>query len=209
MYLFFDTETTGLPLDWNAPVTLLSNWPRLVQLAYILYDENENLVEEKEFIVKPAGFTIPWQSAHVHGITTERAVAEGWELESVLRNFANTLQYPTYLIAHNMNFDEKIMGAELLRAEMPNLLEGKRRLCTMTGSVDFCAIPSVSSRQRYKYPRLSELHHKLFGENFTDAHHALTDARVCAKCFFELKKRGVMNLPQKLSEVKMEQGSLF
>ena len=28
MYLFFDTETTGLPKRWNAPVTDLENWPR-------------------------------------------------------------------------------------------------------------------------------------------------------------------------------------
>jgi len=35
MYLFFDTETTGLPKKWKAPITDLDNWPRLVQLAYL------------------------------------------------------------------------------------------------------------------------------------------------------------------------------
>jgi len=30
MYLFFDTETTGLPRNWKAPVTDLDNWPRMV-----------------------------------------------------------------------------------------------------------------------------------------------------------------------------------
>ncbi len=37
-YVFFDTETTGLPLNWKAPVTELENWPRLIQLAYIVYN---------------------------------------------------------------------------------------------------------------------------------------------------------------------------
>lgn len=209
MYLFFDTETTGLPLDWNAPVTLLSNWPRLVQLAYLIYDENEKLVEEKEFIIKPEGFNIPIESSRVHHITTERALAEGWSLVGVLRNFLNTLHCQKYLIAHNMNFDEKIVGAELLRAGLPNALDDKERFCTMVSTVDFCAIPSASMRQQFKYPRLNELYYKLFAEDFSDAHHALTDARVCAKCFFELKRRGIIELPQKDEGVKMEQGSLF
>lgn len=59
MYLFFDTETTGLPKRWNAPVTDLENWPRLVQLAWIMYDDRGNMLESRDVIVKPEGFTIP------------------------------------------------------------------------------------------------------------------------------------------------------
>ena len=47
MYLFFDTETTGLPKRWNAPVTDLENWPRLVQLAWIMYDDRGNMLESR------------------------------------------------------------------------------------------------------------------------------------------------------------------
>ena len=53
MYLFFDTETTGLPKRWNAPVTDLENWPRLVQLAWIMYDDRGNMLESRDVIVKP------------------------------------------------------------------------------------------------------------------------------------------------------------
>ena len=59
MYLFFDTETTGLPRNWKAPVTDLNNWPRLVQLAYLLYDNKGNKISGGDFIIKPNGFTIP------------------------------------------------------------------------------------------------------------------------------------------------------
>ena len=58
MYLFFDTETTGLPKNWKAPVTDLNNWPRLVQLAYLFYDKNGNIISKGDHIVKPEGFTI-------------------------------------------------------------------------------------------------------------------------------------------------------
>ena len=68
MYLFFDTETTGLPKNWNAPITDLNNWPRLVQLAYLCYDNEGNELSRGDFIVKPEGFTIPRDASRIHGI---------------------------------------------------------------------------------------------------------------------------------------------
>lgn len=70
---FFDTETTDLPINWNAPVSDLNNWPRLVQLAWQVYNENQKLIEEYNFIVKPKGFSIPLEASNVHKITTEMA----------------------------------------------------------------------------------------------------------------------------------------
>ena len=77
MYLFFDTETTGLPRNWKAPVTDLNNWPRLVQLAYLYYDADGKKIMGGDCIIKPEGFTIPTDASRVHGITTERALEEG------------------------------------------------------------------------------------------------------------------------------------
>ena len=87
MYLFFDTETTGLPKDWRAPLSDLDNWPRLVQLAFITYDTDGNALQEADYIIKPEGFRIPIASANVHGISTERALAEGIPIADVLNHF--------------------------------------------------------------------------------------------------------------------------
>ena len=84
MYLFFDTETTGLPKRWNAPVTDLENWPRLVQLAWIMYDDRGNMLESRDVIVKPEGFTIPPEASRVHGITTLVAREKGEPLQEVM-----------------------------------------------------------------------------------------------------------------------------
>ena len=46
-YLFFDTETTGLPRNWSAPVSDLNNWPRLVQIAWIFYKDGEKNCKQK------------------------------------------------------------------------------------------------------------------------------------------------------------------
>jgi DNA polymerase III epsilon subunit-like protein len=79
MYLFFDTETTGFPKNWKAPLTDLDNWPRMVQIALILGDKKDNRIEQQDYIIKPEGFKIPKDATKVHGITTKKAINHGKE----------------------------------------------------------------------------------------------------------------------------------
>lgn len=189
MYLFFDTETNGLPKSWKAPVTDLSNWPRLVQIAWILFDEQGNELERNDHIVKPVGFSIPSDSSSIHGISTARAIAEGIDLQAVLDEFDAKIAKAEHLVAHNMAFDEKIVGAEFLRSKMQNSIAAKRKICTMLGTKDFVAIPGNFGN---KWPTLHELHHKLFAQGFEEAHNAAADIQATAKCFWEAKKRGIL-----------------
>lgn len=188
-YLFFDTETTGLPNQYNAPIENLENWPRLVQIAWLKYNENEVYETEKEHIIKPDGFNIPDSATRVHGITTERAIQEGKDLPLVLTEFAEAVKQAKVVVAHNMGFDEKIIAAELLRNNINHDLFETTRICTMKSSTSFCKIPS---RYGYKWPNLKELHYKLFGHEFENAHDALTDVKICAKCYFRLKELSII-----------------
>ena len=77
MYLIFDTETTGLPQNWKAPLTDFDNWPRMVQIAWQMHDEKGSLIDVKNFIVKPEGYDIPYNAEQIHGISTERAQKQG------------------------------------------------------------------------------------------------------------------------------------
>jgi DNA polymerase-3 subunit epsilon len=187
MYLFFDTETTGLPLNWKAPVTDVNNWPRLVQLAYLQFDTQGNQSNQGNFIIKPEGYSIPAGASSVHGITTERAIKDGHSLSQVLNQFGSLIKESNTIVAHNMSFDEKIIGAELIRLGLPNILDRKNKICTMHSTTNFCRIDGPYG---YKWPKLSELHFKLFGEDFQDAHDAFVDINITAKCFWELKRIG-------------------
>ncbi len=187
MYLFFDTETTGLPRNWKAPVTDVNNWPRLVQLAYLLYDNNGNKVSGGDFIIKPEGFIIPVAASRVHRITTERAISEGQSIAHVLQHFDSLIRQASFLVAHNMSFDEKIVGAEFIRNGMQNSVASKNKICTMQRSTNFCAIYGPYG---YKWPKLSELHYKLFGIGFDEAHNAAVDITATVKCFWELRRIG-------------------
>ena len=112
MYLFFDTETTGLPRNFKAPLEDLENWPRIVQISWLIFDESEKIVDEKDYIIKPQNFIIPDRVSRIHGITTEIALSEGRELKPILNEFVSDVKNSSYIIAHNMEFDEKIIGAE-------------------------------------------------------------------------------------------------
>ncbi len=189
MYLFFDTETTGIPLRRKAPVTDLANWPRVVQLAFLLTDPQGTPVASHEFLIRPDGYTIPADAARIHGITTQRALADGVPLSAALDQFASACQSATTLVAHNMEFDSNILGAEFLRANRPNLLNGKKQICTMQSTTSFCAIPGPYGN---KWPTLAQLHLKLFNQPLTKAHAALADVHSCAKCFFQLQSLGIL-----------------
>ena len=190
MYLIFDTETTGLPKSWNAPVEDKDNWPRMVQLAWVQCDASGKEIARHSYIIKPEGFTIPSDVVKIHGITTERAIKEGTDLKKVLMEFSKAISDSTVLVAHNMSFDEKIVGAEFLRANIGNRLFETRRICTQKLSTDFCKLPGPYG---YKWPSLPELHSVLFKDDFKEAHDAAIDAVICSKCFFALKERGVIS----------------
>ena len=188
-FIFFDTETTGIPENWSAPISQSDNWPRVVQLAWMLYDSEQRLIYKKSRIIKPDDFIIPSEATSVHGITTEYAQEHGMELKTVLEQFKEVASYADYIVAHNINYDANVLGAEFYRLDKNNPLSDHQQICTMTSSTDYCAIPG---NYGYKWPKLDELYYMLFEEYFDNAHDALADVEAMAKCFWELRKRGVI-----------------
>jgi len=198
MYLIFDTETTGLPQNYSAPLSDFDNWPRCVQLAWQLHDHTGKLVSSGDYIVQPDGFTIPFNSEKVHGISTEMAREQGVPLEEVMNAFAKDISRTTFVVGHNLEFDLNIMGSEYLRMERGNPLDEKAAIDTKDESTEYCALPG--GRGRFKWPTLAELHHKLFEIGFEEAHNAAADVDATARAFLELVRRGVIHpqLPQDL-----------
>ena len=102
MYLIFDTETTGLPKKWNAPLTDSDNWPRCVQLSWQIHDQEGALTSSRDYLIKPDGFKIPYDSEKIHGISTELATQEGESINNVLNYFQDDLNKVNYIIGHNV-----------------------------------------------------------------------------------------------------------
>jgi len=192
MYLFFDTETVGFPKKWNLPHTDTFNWPRMVQIGWTVYDKERVLIDKHEYIIKPEGFEIPYEAEKVHKITTEKAIEEGVDLKETLIKFAEAVKNAEYIIAHNMNFDSCVVGAEFIRKSVPNVLFSSELYCTMRESTHYCNIPGKYGK--LKWPTLMELHIKLFKAKFANPHSALIDSAATAKCFFRLLDIEAMEL---------------
>lgn len=189
MYLIFDTETTGLPKNYNAPVSDTDNWPRCVQIAWQLHDERGNLLENKDFLIRPEGFNIPYDSEKVHGISTELAENEGVPLEEVLEQLNQVLQKTKIVAGHNVGFDLNVIGCEFFRKNFETPLFEKKVLDTCTEqTAELCKLPGGRGG-KFKLPTLTELHEFLFDQSFVEAHNATADVEATSRCFLELIRR--------------------
>ena len=190
MYLTFDSETTGLPKNFKAPISDSENWPRLVQLAWQINDKEGKLINNKSFLVKPDNFTIPYNSEKVHGISTKIALEKGIDLIIVLKNFEKDIKKCKYIIGHNINFDKNILGAEFYRKNIESDLLNKISIDTGHISKQYCNLKGGFGGG-LKMPKLTELYEILFGKKFSDAHDAAYDVNATAKSFFYLLKKEV------------------
>lgn len=195
-FLVFDTETTGLPANAHAPVSDSDNWPRMVQIAWQLHNDNGDLIENYDFIIKPEGYDIPFNAQKIHGISTEKALAEGHDLKTVLEKFNAVLADNPILVGQNIAFDIPIVGAEFYRKSVQNSIANLPLIDTAREGTDFCALPGGMGGG-FKYPKLSELYEKLFGYNFDEAHNAAADVNATAQAFWELVRLKQIS-PQKL-----------
>jgi DNA polymerase III epsilon subunit-like protein len=190
-YCFFDCETTGKPRSYTAPVTDGANWPRLVQVAWLVGDDEVDPGDVQCRIVRPDGFEIPQEASDIHGITTAQAVAEGRPLDEVLMELFDDAADCGLLVGHNVDFDRPIIGAELVRVGLPTVASqwmGWPSVCTMKLGTDLC---KIHGRYGYKWPKLQELYWHLFGESLQGAHRADADMVATARCFYEMLRRGL------------------
>ena len=190
MYLIFDTETTGLPKRWDAPITDVDNWPRCIQIAWQLHDDMGNCIDHQDYLVKPEGFNIPYDAEKIHGISTELAHEQGISLKEVLIKFNDALLKTKFVVGQNVKFDLNIMGAEFVRGKLDNKLQELPVLDTCTEhTAALCQLPG-GRYGKFKLPTLTELHQFLFNTPFSEAHNATADVEATTRCFFELVRLG-------------------
>ena len=181
MYLFFKVETTGLPNNYQAPVSDSNNWPRLVMLTFRLADQTGLRIDSKSMIIKPIGYTIPMGSVAIHGITTEQASQEGSDLVDGLQQFNNLIDEADFIVSHNVEFGKKILLAEYYRNSIPTNLSNKPSIDIMKAGTDYL---QLSGPLGFKFPKLSELYSHLFAQPFDE----VDGITAIEQCFWEMKQ---------------------
>ena len=199
-YIFcWDSETSDLPI-WSTP-SEHPDQPFIVSIAMLKFDP-ETLEEVDHFyaILKPpAGRTIPedGKAFEAHGITNERAQAEGAEREPIIRLYAKKRRECVSSLAHNASFDVRMMRIELLRLgatkdDIDAIEAASPQLCTMKLATPVLNIPPTVKMQKSgfggkpKSASLAECLKYLFKEEDGGAHNALADARACARVYRRL-----------------------
>ncbi len=196
MFLIFDTETTGLPKKWKAPITDVNNWPRAVQIAWQLHDEMGELVEHHDYLIKPDGYNIPYDAEQIHGISTQLAQEQGKSLTEVLTLFNIALSKTKFVVGQNVGFDLNIMGCEFFREGVETQLNDLPVLDTCTEeTATLCQLPGGRGG-KFKLPTLTELHQELFNTPFAEAHNATADVEATTRCFLELLRNKHYSLNQ-------------
>ena len=186
--LVFDVETNGLFNKYQPD-------PYIIKLSYILFNLETLAVIDvfDKYINIDESINIPWTVINVNGITHHRCKT-GIPIEEALQHFDNALLKCDLLIAHNYNFDSKMIDVERKRCIVNNKLTDNnlnlsnvKSHCTMINSTNICKIISKYKEGEYKWPTLSELHNHLFNYVPNGLHDSLTDIKVCLKCYLKIQ----------------------
>lgn len=175
MILFIDTETTALIKNSALP---LSRQPHIIEFFGLKTEEDGKEIGSYHSLVKPP-IHIPEEVTRITGMTDD-TVKSAPPFASVEREITECLVEASEVVAHNLAYDKTVLGFEYerLQRSMPVM---KKMTCT---------VEATEFLHGYRLS-LTDLHMKLFGETF-HAHRAEDDVRAMARCYFELKSKGLI-----------------
>jgi DNA polymerase-3 subunit epsilon len=212
----FDTETTGLPKSKIINDLSLALWPHIVQFSYIIYDtELQKIIKTVDLIIRiPENINISDEVSDIHGITNFISQSSQYKIEDALIHFSKDyLNYNIDLIVgHNLSFDINMLKVELMReiniqhslnlsdkrmfSQLLEVLddlkpESPELYCTMQKTIELCNLKSKTKygKEYVKFPKLNELHMKLFNSQPRNLHNSLNDVLICLRCYYMLEHK--------------------
>ena len=190
MFLLFDISANGNPRSWKAPYTDTFNWPRMIHLAWLVYDKKGQLVEDKDFMVNPVGYDVSPETLMRHKLQEDMMQQTGLPVQDVLSSFNESVNASTFIIAFNLQFHENVIMSEFYRENIESKFFLAERICLMRESTYFCKLEGPNGR--YKWPSLLQLHTKLFGGGFENNGNAHNDVMAVSRCFNKLMDLGAL-----------------
>lgn len=198
--LFYDSETTGLPL-WKEP-SHHPDQPHIVQLAALMVDTDTGKTHATiDLTIRPDGWTIPAEVTAIHGITSEHALAVGVPEALALQVFLEMWRRCDFRVGHNESFDARILRIALTR-HLPDLADPYKAgaaQCTQVLATPILQLPPSEKmravgRGHFKSANLREAYSHFMGKPLADAHTALADAQACRDVWLAI------NAPRPCSE---------
>lgn len=195
MYLFFSIETNGMIKNHSLTMDEVDNYPRIIALSYVLTNLEGKVIESFVSLIKPEGWEVPRFKFFVdNGLTTEICDKNGVKIKNAMAKFNAALNKASYKVAHNIAFDDPVIGAEMIRLGYDvEPYKNKPSFCTMLNTINWCDL-RFPDGNGHRLPMLDDLHNKIFGTDIKLNYNGKYDINALVGCFFELKRRGVITL---------------
>ena len=192
--LVFDTETTGII---PKIVKSLDDIPYILQLSYIFYDlATSEMISKNVYIKIDESIVIPVEAQRINNISRDKLNSDGIPISQALTEFIQYYKACDVIVAHNIEFDEKMVNYECVRNNISPVIHKfdprKGYYCTMKKGINICKIEKESKtdakKKYFKWPKLIELHKHLFQSEPKNLHDALNDNLICLRCYFAMEK---------------------
>lgn len=195
LILAYDTETTGLVrgTDYTNP-----NNPYLAAVAMVLYDTDAHrIIASFNTAILPEGWTMPADAAAVNGLSDEYLTAVGIPARVAVPTILTIAAKAELLVAHNAEFDRKIIAAALWRYLISEEPENTNHavvehwlniptFCTMKESKSVVGALTVNGK--LKSPKLIEAYKHFFGRELDRAHSANADTVAVLEIYLALQE---------------------
>jgi DNA polymerase III epsilon subunit-like protein len=182
--IVLDVETSGLPLRRDSKPFMLDDFEpaRIIELAYVVVDDDHSIVKEREFLLNDTVDVLT--NSHIHGIQLQDLKTRGVPLMRAMEELYADLQSVDAIVAHNLDFDLKILLSECYRerdalSSLRRLLKNTKGACTMLNGKRFMDVR--------KWPKLVELYEHITGERVDQTHRAMDDVKLCYRCFVHMQ----------------------
>tara|TARA_B110000879_G_scaffold208890_1_gene295388 strand:- start:1038 stop:1760 length:723 start_codon:yes stop_codon:yes gene_type:complete len=211
-FLVFDVETSGLLPNKRGTANSLpiTAYPYILQLSFAIYDLTEKKIirQYDSYVDIPDDIRISEFVTNLTGITNEICKEKGKPIVEVLEQFYEAYMFCEGIVAHNLDFDEKMVMVELER-NRPAIMEkapycfmtfntmyekvhGIDRYCTMKKGTEICNILVESKypgrAPSKKWPKLIELYGILFdGATVEGLHNSMVDVLTCLRCYLKMR----------------------
>jgi DNA polymerase III subunit epsilon len=192
--IFYDTETTGLPLFKEPSED--PRQPHIAQLGACLVDiDSREIIASIDVICRPDGWTIPDEVARIHGITTEHAQLVGIPESLAVEMLLEMTKAADFRVAHNESFDARIVRIACKRFFSPESADEWKEgvaQCTARAATPIMKIPPTDKMSRagftkFKTPNLGEAVKHFTGKDLAGAHQAMADVQGCMAVWFALQ----------------------
>jgi len=179
--LVIDTETTGLIIDNSLRVTKKNleenpdNFPRVVQLAYMLLDPDGKNCSYSTYVKQNE--PIPEQAVSIHGITAEYCNQHGVLLVDALTELAQKATMCDTIIGYNVRFDYKVLQAEYLKEKIGFPFRNHNKIDAMRTA------QKILKKKAHEKISLNNAHREILGDanvyessiDLTNRHDAMSD----------------------------------